>query len=59
MGFEEAHIEAQMSHQKRNRVAAAYDHSKYLKQRVVMMQAWADRLDQLRAGAKILPLKAA
>lgn len=59
MGFEEAHIEAQMSHQKRNRVAAAYDHSKYLKQRVVMMQAWADRLDQLRAGAKILPFKAA
>ncbi|ADU36920.1 tyrosine-type recombinase/integrase [Variovorax paradoxus] len=59
MGFEEAHIEAQMSHLKRNRVASAYDHSKYLKQRVAMMQTWADRLDQFRAGAKILPFKAA
>jgi len=59
MGFDDAHIEVQLSHLKRNRVAGAYDHSKYLKPRAVMMQRWADHLDQLRQGAKILPFKAA
>ena len=48
MGFNEAHIEVQLSHLKRNRVAGAYDHSKYLKPRAEMMQAWAERLDGLR-----------
>jgi hypothetical protein len=59
MGVEKAHVEVQMSHQKRNRVATAYDHSKYLKEHVATRQAWAGRLDQLRAGAEILPFKAA
>ena len=59
MGFDDAHIEVQLSHLKRNRVAGAYDHSKYLKPRAVMMQRWADHLDQLRQGAKVLPFKAA
>jgi hypothetical protein len=27
---------------KRNKVSAAYNHAKYLKQRTVMMQWWAD-----------------
>jgi len=59
MGFEDAHIEVQLSHLKRNRVAGAYDHPKYLKPRAAMMQAWADHLDQLRQGAKSLAFKAA
>jgi integrase len=37
-GFEEAHIELQLAHTKRNKVAAAYNHAKYLKQRTTMMQ---------------------
>ena len=44
-GFEEEHIELQLAHQKRNKVAAAYNHAKYLKQRKAMMQWWADFLD--------------
>lgn len=44
-GFDEAHIELQLAHTKRNKVAAAYNHAKYLKQRTVMMQWWADYLD--------------
>jgi hypothetical protein len=43
--FDEAHIELQLAHTKRNKVAAAYNHAKYLKQRTVMMQWWADYLD--------------
>jgi hypothetical protein len=38
---------------KRNKVAAAYNHAKYLKQRTVMMQWWADYLDaRLAEGRK-------
>jgi integrase len=52
-GFEEEHIELQLAHQKRNKVAAAYNHAKYLSQRVSMMQWWADYLDaQLAKGRK-------
>lgn len=54
-GFEEAHVELQLAHMKRNKVAAAYNHAKYLKQRTVMMQWWADYLDgQLARGRQAL-----
>lgn len=54
-GFDEAHIELQLAHMKRNKVAAAYNHAKYLKQRTAMMQWWADYLDaQLAKGRKAL-----
>jgi len=50
-GFDEPHIELQLAHMKRNKVAAAYNHAKYLKQRTTMMQWWADYLDaQLAKG---------
>lgn len=44
-GFEEAHIELQLAHMKRNKIAAAYNHAKYLNQRAHLMQWWADYLD--------------
>lgn len=54
-GFDETHIELQLAHMKRNKVAAAYNHAKYLKQRTAMMQWWADYLDaQLAKGRKAL-----
>jgi len=52
-------IELQLAHQERNEVSAAYNFATYLPQRRKMMQEWADHLDALRAGAKIIPLKAA
>jgi hypothetical protein len=58
-GFEEAHIELQLAHMKRNKVAAAYNHAKYLKQRTAMMQWWADYLDtQLAKGRASLGIYA-
>lgn len=52
--FDEAHIELQLAHMKRNKVAAAYNHAKYLKQRTEMMQWWADFLDtQLASGREL------
>jgi integrase len=54
-GFDETHIELQLAHMKRNKVAAAYNHAKYLKQRTAMMQWWADYLDaQLAKGRRAL-----
>ena len=44
-GFEETHIELQLSHAKRNKVAASYDYAKYISQRTELMQWWADYLD--------------
>jgi integrase len=54
-GFDEAHIELQLAHMKRDKVAAAYNHAKYLKQRTEMMQWWADYLAaQLARGRRAL-----
>ena len=47
--FGDEHIELQLAHQKRNKVAAAYNHAKYLSQRSAMMQWWADYLDSQMA----------
>jgi integrase len=50
-GFEEEHVDLQLAHMKRNKVRAAYNHAKYLKQRTEMMQWWADYVDaQLAKG---------
>ncbi|MBB5061948.1 phage integrase central domain-containing protein [Granulicella mallensis] len=52
-GFEEAHIELQLAHMKRDKVAAAYNHAKYLKPRAEMMQWWADYLDAQQAKGRL------
>jgi integrase len=53
--FNEEHVDLQLAHMKRNKVSAAYNHAKYLKQRTEMMQWWADYLDaQLAKGRKKL-----
>lgn len=55
-GFEHIHIELQLAHSDRNAVSAAYNHALYLKQRAELMQHWADYLDEIKAGAKIIPM---
>ncbi len=59
MGFVHEWVELQLAHQERDQVSAAYNHARYLPQRRKMMQAWADRLDELRRGATIVPIRAA
>jgi integrase len=50
-------IERQLAHQEANAVRRAYTHSaEYWPERVLMMQAWADYLDGLRQGGKVVPL---
>jgi integrase len=53
-------IERQLAHQEANAVRRAYTYrAEYWPERVSMMQAWADYLDELREGGKVLPLKKA
>lgn len=52
-------IEAQLAHGKSGPLGAAYDRSEYIEQRRKMMAMWADYLDQLRGGGKVVPFKAA
>ena len=52
-------IELCLAHQERNSVRKAYDHAKRLPERKAMMQAWADYLDKIKAGAEIIPIRAA
>lgn len=58
-GYTHEHIELQLAHAPRNAVSAAYNHALYLQPRTVMMQQWADYLDELKAGAKVMPFKQA
>ena len=52
-------IERQLSHSERDEVKAAYNYAQHLPKRREMMQAWADFLDGLRAGAEVVPLRIA
>jgi integrase len=52
-------IEAQLAHGKSGPLGAAYDRAEFVAKRRALMQAWADYLDELRQGAKILAFKAA
>lgn len=58
-GYDHQHIEIQLAHSARDAVSAAYNHALYIPQRTIMLQAWADYLDVLKAGAKVLPFKQA
>ncbi len=56
--FQTDAIERALSHQDRNEIRRAYNHSTYWKERVEMAQWWADYLDQLRKGADVVAFKA-
>jgi integrase len=58
-GFPPDIIELQLAHKERNQVRAAYNRAQRLTERRKMMQAWADYLDGLRAGGKVVPIKRA
>jgi integrase len=51
-------IERQLAHQESDDVRRAYMHAaEYWPERVKMMQAWADYLDELRDAGKVIPLR--
>ena len=52
-------IEHQLAHKVPDALGAAYNRTKFLDQRKLMMQQWADYLDELKAGAKVIAIKQA
>ena len=46
-------IEHQLAHAVPDALGTAYNRTKFVKERRVMMQAWADYLDRLKAGAQV------
>ena len=50
-------IERQLAHVERNKVRAAYNRHDYLPERRKMMQAWANYLDELKAGGEVIPFR--
>ncbi len=56
-GWDSDVIERQLAHKEGNAIKGAYNHARHLPERITMMQHWADYLDGLRDGAKVIPFK--
>jgi integrase len=50
-------IEHQLAHAVRDPNGRAYNRTAHLPERRKMMQGWADYLEELKAGAKVIPFK--
>ena len=50
-------IEAQLAHAVPDRLGRAYNRTSHLPERKRLMQTWADYLDGLKSGAKVIPMK--
>ncbi|MGQ7816818.1 tyrosine-type recombinase/integrase [Metapseudomonas furukawaii] len=56
-GYNRDWIERQLAHGDKDEIRDTYNHAHYLDQRRGMMQAWADEIDALCAGANVVALK--
>lgn len=50
-------IEHQLAHTVRDPLGRAYNRTQFIDERRKMMQTWADYLDGLKAGAKVIPMR--
>jgi hypothetical protein len=50
-------VEHQLAHAVKDPLGRAYNRTSYLPERRRMMQLWADYLDGLKQGAKVIPIK--
>ena len=57
LGYRPEFIEHQLGHAVKDANGRAYNRTSHLKERTKMMQAWADYLDNLKAGATVLPFR--
>lgn len=57
--FDPLIIEAQLAHSVKDANGTSYNRTQYVNQRAAMMQAWADYLDKLAAGAEVVQIRAA
>jgi integrase len=59
LGFRVDYIEHQLAHAVKDPNGRAYNRTAHLPERRRMMQAWADYLDGLKAGAQVIPIRRA
>ncbi|MBB1472390.1 integrase arm-type DNA-binding domain-containing protein [Luteimonas sp. MC1782] len=59
LGFRPDYIEHQLAHAVRDPNGRAYNRTAHLPERRVMMQAWADYLDNLRVGGNVVAIRKA
>jgi len=57
LGFRPDYIEHQLAHAVRDPNGRAYNRTAHLPERRKMMQAWADYLDKLKTGARVISLQ--
>jgi len=57
LNFDPLIIEQQLAHRVPDALGSAYNRTKFLSQRKLMMQHWADYLDSLRAGANVVSIR--
>lgn len=57
LGVDSDVLEAQLAHAKKGDVQKAYDRTTFNDERRNMMQGWADYLDNLRSGGKVVHIK--
>jgi integrase len=56
-GYNKDWIERQLAHGDSDEIRGTYNHAAYVEQRREMMQAWADLIDALCAGADVVSIK--
>ena len=56
LGFRPDYIEHQLAHAVRDPLGRAYNRTAHLSERRKMMQAWADYLNELRLGARVVSM---
>lgn len=56
-GYEPDWVERQLAHGDPDKIRGTYNKAHYLDQRREMMQAWADYLDKIRVGSKVVALR--
>ncbi len=56
LGFAPELIEHQLAHRVPDALGSAYNRTKFIKERCVMMQRWSDLLDKLKTGADVIPI---
>ena len=57
LGFRPDFIEHQLAHAVKDPLGRAYNRTSHLAERRKMMQTWADYLDGLKTGAKVIPMR--
>jgi integrase len=57
MGFRSEVIERQLAHEERDAVRAAYNRAEYLSERRAMMKHWADWIDSIGNGGRVVPIR--